>query len=195
MHKAVINPQYFPESVRYNIAVQFQKEKSIQLKEFLLPHIATRTLRSVRNAPLSLNSVAGQNQFHAFKKIPLPAKTLLQFVRSQRFAQFVSSIAQKKVACKTASWRVFAHGDYTLLHDKNREPPGIDVILDLTPSWDGRACGHHSYVENGKGLVRIPPGFNTLAIVQRPKSVMKFVKYVNHHAGRNKRFVLEARFG
>lgn len=188
-----IHVQYFMGDVIDRVAIQFKKEKSIQLHQFLQFPVYKKA-SSLTNATLKQISIPDQFSYHTFKNPPKTAKLLMQIVKSQGFADFISAIVDKKVKLKQANWRIYTHKDYTVRHDKNKEPPGFDVLLEITPKWHNNACGHHSFVKNGKELIRIPPQANTLSIINRPASVQKFVKYVNHHSNKDKRVVLEARF-
>lgn len=189
----LIHPQYLLKRVLNAAAARFAHEQNIQLQQFLLPVIAQRAVKSLQRDSLKFKSVPDQYQYHTFRPASV-TKKIVELLRSQAFAHLLSFTVQKKVRLRSIVCRCYAHRDYTLLHDKNKELPGFDVLLDLTPRWDGRACGHHSYVHNGNELVRVDSAFNTLTIVRRPKNVLTFVKYANHHAGKDKRFVLEARF-
>lgn len=190
----IMHPQYRLRHVLNAASEQFAREKSIQLCRFLLPEMFQKTINALQGAALRVASIPDRYHHHVFSRLPPIASRLERFLHSKQCAGVVSSIVQEKVGCKSAEWRVYAHRDYSLLHDKNKEPCGYDVILDLSQKWNVRACGHHSYVRNGEELVRVVPSPNTLAIVFRPAGVLRFVKYVNHLAGSDKRFVLQARF-
>lgn len=196
MAKYFINPQYLLKSVLNDAAAAFARTGSIQLRNFLIPDVARALAKQLANIPLKQHYIPDQYRCHEPARIPALAKQLQRVLATtHEMRAILSTIVQKKVAFKESCLCVYARGDYTLLHDKLKEPAGTDVIIDLTPHWDNRACGHHSYVDgNGNELVRVPAAFNTLTIVKRPANAMKFVKYVNHHAGKDKRFVLEARF-
>ncbi len=190
----LIHPQYFLKHVLLAAAQQFAKNKSIQLHQFLLPETYKKAALPLQRAALREHYLPDQYHCHELKTIPMVVKQLQRWLKSKEAATLVSTLVQKKVSFKESCLCVYVHKDYTLLHDKNKEPPGYDVIIDLTTHWDQRACGHHSYVRNGQELVRVSPDPNTLAIVHRPAPVMKFVKYVNYHAGKDRRIALEARF-
>lgn len=190
MDELPININYCREGILRSAAAQFKKDWSIQLHGFLQYAVARRISLS---GSLKHHYVPDQYSYHTFK-LSSVAKNLEKFIRSADFAAIISAIVGKKVKIKHASWRGYTHGDYTVRHDKLPEPPGYDIVLDFTPRWDPRACGQHSFVQGGQEIIRIPPVFNSLTIVKRPKHVQKFVKYVNHRAGKDKRIVLEARF-
>lgn len=190
----MIHPQYLLKRVLNTAAERFAAERSIQLHQFLLPEIPAKASKALSAVALRDHYLPDQYHCHEPKSLPETAKQLLRWLQSKECAAIVSAIVRGKVRCKETCLCVYTHRDYTVRHDLNREPPGFDVLLDLTPRWGVHACGHHSYVKDGEELVRISPAFNTLAIIHRPANVQKFVKYVNHHAGTGRRIVLEARF-
>ncbi len=194
--KYFINPQYLLRSVLNDAAAAFARTGSIQLHNFLIPDVAQTLAKQLSNIPLKEHYVPDQYRCHEPAHIPALAKKLQRVLATtHEVRDILSIITRKKVTYKESCLCAYVRGDYTLLHDKLKEPAGTDVIIDLTPRWDNRACGHHSYVDgNGNEIVRSSAAFNTLTIVRRPANAMKFVKYVNHHAGTDKRFVLEARF-
>lgn len=189
--RTLVHPQYLLRSILDAAAERFAAGKSIQLQQFLLPNIAAKASRI---GQLKEHYVPDQYRCREPNGIPVALRTLQNWLKSREAAALISFIIKKKVSFKESCICSYQHRDYTVRHDKNRELPGYDVLLDLTPSWNARACGHHSYVKNGEEIVRIPAMFNSLAIIHRPNNVQKFVKYVNHHAGKDKRIVLEARF-
>ncbi len=195
MARYFINPAYLLKHVLTDAGAQFAREGSIQLRQFLIPDVARRLSAALSRATSRAHVIPDQYRCHEPNTLPRLARELQRVLaKTHEIRSIVSTIVQKPVRFRDACVCVYAHGDYTLLHDKNREPPGYDIILDLTPRWDPRSCGYHSYVKDGDELVRVEPSFNTLTIVRRPASVRRFVKYVNHHAGKDKRIVIEARF-
>lgn len=194
--KYFINPQYLLRSVLDSAAAAFARTGSIQLRNFLIPDVAQTLAKQLSAVPLKQHYVPDQYRCHEPARIPILAKKLQRVLATtHEMRDIISAITKKKATFQESCLCAYTHGDYTLLHDKLKEPAGHDAIIDLTPHWDNRACGHHTYVDrNGNELVRASAAFNTLTIVKRPANVMKFVKYVNYHAGKDKRFVLEARF-
>jgi len=191
----MIHPQYYLTSTVRAAARQFAKEGSIQLRQFLLPDAYKKAALPLQKAALREQYLPDQYHCHEPKKISAAVKQLQRWLKTKEAATIISAVIQKKVRYKESCLCVYTHRDYTVRHDKNTEPPGYDVLLDLTPRWNNRACGHHSYVDaDGNELVRIPVAGNTLAIISRPNGAQKFVKYVNHFAGKDRRVVLEARF-
>jgi len=190
----LIAEQYYLTSVLRAAAQRFAKEGSIQLGQFLPPE-AFRKALPLQKAALREHYLPDQYHCHEPKSVSAAVKQLQRWLKTKEAAAIISAIIDDRVRYKESCLCVYAHRDYTVRHDKNIEPPGYDVLLDLTPRWNARACGHHSYVDaDGNELIRIPVAGNTLAIISRPNGVQKFVKYVNHFAGKDRRVVLEARF-
>jgi hypothetical protein len=191
-----INPVYLSHHALYDAAMQFARGKSIQLQQFLIPDAAKALSVQLAKAPLKVHYVPDQYRRHEPKTIPTLAKQLRSVLSTtHEMRNIISTIVQENVRFKDARLCVYKHGDYTVRHDKNREPPGYDVLIDLTPRWDARACGHHSYVDSmGNERVKVSPAFNTLSIVHRLAKLQKFVKYVNHNAGDDRRIVFETRY-
>jgi len=192
---SIVHQQYALKNVLYAAATHFERGKSIQLQQFLRPEVFAQASRELLNANVRELYIPDRCRVHSPKKISADVSGLVRWLRSKEAAELVSLIVDKQVRCKVIGIFIMTHGDYTVLHDQNQELFGYDVILDLTPDWDNRACGYHSYVDgNGAELVRVAPAMNALTIVKRDKNAMKFLKYVNHHAGNDKRIFLQARF-
>lgn len=194
MNKFLINPVYFTKHALVDASIQFAKERSIQLQNFLLPDVFAKASCDLSREKLDLLFVPDQERCQAPKRVPASSCLLLGWLKSKEAASLISTIVQKKVRCKIIGVLILVHGDYSLLHDKQKESPGYDVFIELTPHWDVRACGNHSYVKDGEELVRVVPVPNTFTIVHRPAGVQSFIKYVNHSAARDKRLILQARF-
>ncbi len=115
-------------------------------------------------------------------------KELSSFI--QAIPQIVSSIVKKNISLQNFKLLQFQHKDYTLLHDKNIEPSGYDIILDLTEHWQPDYGGNLIYT-NGQGQVfTITSKPNTLSIIKRTKHFQKYIEYINHYAEKNKRYIL-----
>ena len=75
--------------------------------------------------------------------------------------------------------RKFAPGCYTLLHDKEKEKPGIDFIIDFSKPGD-YVGGYVTYLNESEELLILRPKLNTLTFVERGKGMMKYTKYFTH---------------
>ena len=75
--------------------------------------------------------------------------------------------------------RKFEPGNYTLLHDAEKEKPGIDFVIDFSKSSE-KFGGYTIYLTETEELLILKPSPNTISFVQREKGVMKYVKYITH---------------
>ncbi len=117
-----------------------------------------------------------------------------RFLRSKAFAQFLSFIIGRKVACASIEWQSFRHRQYTLLHDKLKQERGIYLFFDLSARWDEAWGGYTSVVKDGEELVRVIPRADALTFLTLAGKARHFTTYVNHKAGQHRRLVLVARF-
>jgi hypothetical protein len=85
----------------------------------------------------------------------------------------------------------FKHGNYTILHDKDVQKPGIVALLFLD-DWDESWGGYVAFMKDGETLYRFTPRRNTFLIVERKKGVRYFVKYINHRAGKRRLRIVSA---
>ncbi|MBS3152787.1 hypothetical protein J4230_05250 [Candidatus Woesearchaeota archaeon] len=85
----------------------------------------------------------------------------------------------------------FCHGNYGLLNDSLKENCNVKVIVEFTKTWNYDANGYSSFVQNGEEILRINPVRNAVTIIKVNKNTKSFVKYINHLAGKNKRYFVE----
>jgi len=87
--------------------------------------------------------------------------------------------------CRTEVRR-WEHGCYTLAHDTDTEmfEFALDTMLyvDCSKDWTFDTGGYTSYIVKGEDeqLLSVEPVGNSLALVYRDKSTMRFVKHLNH---------------
>lgn len=75
--------------------------------------------------------------------------------------------------------RKFEAGNYTLLHDAEKEKEGIDFFLDFSKSRQNFG-GYTTYLTKEEELLILTPSPNTLSFIERRNELMKFTKYVQH---------------
>lgn len=102
----------------------------------------------------------------------------------------IGFITKTKISSWNAKILRFSWKDYTILHDENQERAGIDLIFDCTDDWNEKAGGAVTYVDGTGNYTRLLIRGNMLAIVKRDKNEQKFVQYVNHYAGKKKRYIV-----
>ena len=106
-------------------------------------------------------------------------KEIDTFLKGRYFQDIVLKATGKKALKMSYGIRKFERGNYTLLHDAEKEKPGIDFIIDFS-----RQCrnfgGYIKYLTSGEELLQFDSVPNTLSFVKRKKGVMKYTKYLQH---------------
>ena len=97
---------------------------------------------------------------------------------------FLEQLLQRKV--KTTMLVIAKKGDYTLIKDKDKAEQGYDAVLDLTKTWNASWGGEVVYQ---KEQMLVPVAYDSITIVKK-NNTKKYVKYVNHHARGERRFVI-----
>ncbi|MBI4150278.1 hypothetical protein HY488_02645 [Candidatus Woesearchaeota archaeon] len=194
--KQWLNTDYLHATALQHIAHAYQQNKalpSVQLHAFLNVNKFHMLQHDAIRAQKILCSVPDMFVYHKVK----PCGVMLSFeraLRSQAFAQLLSFITGRKVACANIEWQSFKHRHYTILHDKLKQERGIYLLFDLTSLW-GAAWGGYTYIVNeGEELARLAPQANAVTLFTLAGKVQHFTKYVNYRAGKNRRVVLVARF-
>ncbi len=100
--------------------------------------------------------------------------------------KFVSIIINKKINSPKQTLLQFKHKDYIILNDTTTQPPGVDIILDITENWNEAWGGSIIYTNNSEDYTKIPIQQNTVTIVKR-NNTQRFVKYINNKAQNHKR--------
>jgi len=126
---------------------------------------------------------------HSYSVAEVPA-TLQKFLNQKEFLDLISTIIGTAVQKIEAGLNSFSWKDYTILSDTALNEPGIDIILDFTADWPEAAGGAIVYKDELGNFISLPIAPNLLAIVERKAGVQKYWQYVNHYAGKEKRYVL-----
>ncbi len=127
--------------------------------------------------------------FHSYTSANFP-KVFEMIFSLPEVTTFITKIIGKKLIPKNARVYSFSAHDYTLINDSHKEKVGIDIILDFTERWDSLGGGQITYINGTGDALKLPVKSNSLMIVRRQKKVQRFVKYVNHLAGKKKRLFL-----
>ena len=191
-----INEFYLKNAIQEKIKAEFKKKNddnnnnihSVQLQK-IMTHQAYTTFLSLlkkANYKQDLNIIT-----HLYNTAEIP-KQILSFLNSKEFLSLIQSITNKKIRKVEGKILQLKWKCYSILNDKNKEHPGIDIILDFTDSWPQKANGEIIYTDTKNTSITIPSSPNTLTIIKRNKNVKKFIHYINNKAGTNKRYVLLA---
>ena len=184
----MINNSYLNEQTIKKIRGLFFSDKvfpSIKLQNFFDKRLYDETMKEILNSKYK-KMIKPMQHSYSVSKTP---KTLAQFINSEQFKNYISEITGKKIKNINGSMYKFGWKDYTLLHDENTQKENFDFILDFAGSWDDRAGGRLIYTDGKGNYNYIPSSDNTLTIVHRKNDFQKFVQYINHYAGNNKRYL------
>ncbi len=130
---------------------------------------------------------------HSYSTAPLPS-SVAKFLQSSELAGFLSSVVGSPVRVEESKLYRFGWKDYTLLSDLEEILPGIDLCLDFTDYWAENAGGQVVYKDEQGNFIELPRGGNIMSLVRRKENVQRYVRYVNHYAGKMKRYIVFARF-
>lgn len=188
----MITPAYLEKKTQTILRKSFyqnQELPSVQLRQ-VFDH---EFYRKLQPEILSLSYQANRQLLtHSYLTAALPAP-LLRLFHSSEFFSVISGIIGRPVQKVDFHAHLFSWKDYTVLSDETIEPAGIDIIIDLTEDWPEGAGGEIIYRDQEGNYFPLPSAPNMLAIVQRKRTIQKFVKYVNHYAGTQKRVLLLGR--
>lgn len=166
-----INPFYADEAVLQAIRAAWKANGSVALGNILT---ATPTFTNWRRI-----IVPNRFSFEGHPRIP----------EQKILSDFVATITGKR-PLRDCSKR-FSHRDFTILHDKEQQKPGVVALLFLE-DWNAEWGGKIVFMRGGKTLEKFVPRKNTLLIVERKKGTRYFVKYINNKAGKKKLTILSA---
>jgi hypothetical protein len=178
-----MNKAYLKEENIAKIQEMFLQNKdvpSVVLHSFLDKKFYEELQKEIRVFALERHPIE-----HCYEKAAAGEK-LKAFLGSQEFLMFVSKILGRDVTGVNAHIQAFGHKNYTILHDKHIEEPGIDLFIGLTDKWNNAWGGNVVYVDGSGEYTKTQIGGNMLVIVERKKTeqgtTQKFMQYVNHHA-------------
>lgn len=165
MRSGIINPFYGDPAVLLAIRTAWKRTGSLALGNILLKRPALTRWKRI--------SLPDRLSYEGHPRIP----------EQQALSAFVKRIIGKAPLRDCA--KRFSHRDYTILHDKDIQKPGVVALLFLE-DWKEERGGKVVFMRNGKTLEEFVPRKNTLLIVERKKGTRYFIKYVNNSAGKNK---------
>ena len=187
---AWINPAYVGTRILNDVrrAFDISSPNSIQLQSFLSEDNLKKLRAAINKLPFKKYYIPDLHCYEEAKRIPKELRQALQEITA-----LVHFISGKKLKCKNLTIRRFGKKHYTVLHDVQKEKSGVDFVLDLTPEWNPSAGGALIYTRRGEDVLTIIPAYNTFSTVNRTRGMMRFVKYINHHA-QNKRVLVQGTF-
>lgn len=175
---------------REQVKAAFSEKKDFP-HVFLFDFLDKKVFASLRKEILSLSlSREEKPMFHRYSSSNL-SSALQQKLFSREVISFLNMVLGRKIIVGRACVYSFSQKDYTLLNDSYTEKPGVDIIFDLTAGWVPAWGGTITYINGTGDALKLPSRQNSLILVRRQKNSQRFVKYVNHNAGKKKKvFVL-----
>ena len=161
----------------------FENEDMVELKQFLSGEALKTVIKAAGSAGLKEDTTIAS---HSYSHAQLPGQAVM--ADANKVIRAVTGKSPK-------SWEVWSFGwkGHLIVNDSALEKPGIDAVLDLTEKWNDEAGGELIYVDGSGGYAATMPEFNKLLIFRRNKGTHRFVRYVNHLAGKKRRLFLMAR--
>ena len=172
----VLNRLYLDKNIVAKAREVYAKEKpkNIRLDQIFQPTIFKLLQEKLFTAAYKLKFNPLRFKYQTAK-----VKEVDSFLKGYYFKELVLELLNLKKYNLTYEIRLFEPGNYTLLHDAEKELAGIDFILDF--SQDAKnASGCIKYLTSDEELVELDPKKNTLSFVERKQNIMRYVKYVNH---------------
>ena len=172
----VVNTLYLDAGILKSARTIYNKQnpKNLRLENFFQKPVYALLQKKLEKAKYSL-------KFHPYKyKYSIAkVKEVNSFLNGQYFAKIIKTIIRFKKSKLKYEIRKFERGNYTLLHDAEKEKPGIDFILSFSKN-NNNFGGYNVYLTEHVELLQLEPFPNSISFVERKKGVMKFMKYVQH---------------
>ena len=112
---------------------------------------------------------------------------------SKDFLDFVNFICGKKYR-KCSVWiNEFQHKDYTLLEAFGQDREGDEFFVIFSDSWDDLFGGQIIYKTDDDSFIFSING-NSFVLINKKKDMARFLKYINHLAGKKRFYVVDGRF-
>jgi len=177
----MINPMYLEAATIQQLSQHFHRDpefKSTILLDFLTP----AGLQLLEEEEKNLSFVPSGNPIVSRGDYAQSSDLITDVFTNQIFIELISRITGEAISFDTIQAMQYSHRGYQIIHDDAILPPGVDVILDLTPTWDDEMGGTVVYTDGSGQFYTIPSNYGSLAVIKRPAGLHFFVKYVNHYA-------------
>ncbi|MBI2657648.1 hypothetical protein HYX08_03060 [Candidatus Woesearchaeota archaeon] len=171
-----VNTIYLDKGILKSAARAYsgQEPRNIRLGNFFQKAVLSLLQKKLENCNYKA-------KFHPYKYkySTTSLKEISSFLNGRYFGQIARAITGIKNYGLKYEIRKFEAGDYTLLHDAEKEKEGVDFIMDFTKKWDDFG-GYTVYLTEKEELLRSNPCQNALSFIERKKGVMKYTKYATH---------------
>ena len=172
-----INTLYIDKGILKSAGKTFnnQNPRNIRLEKFFQPSVFYLLQRKLHNSEYSM-------KFHPYKYkyFITKSKEIDSFLNGRYFRSIVNAILKIDRYEIKYEIRKFEPGNYTLLHDAEKEQPGIDFVIDFSKESKTYHGGYTNYLTESEELLQLNTCPNALSFVERNKGVMNYTKYFTH---------------
>lgn len=182
-----VNPIYLTEPMIQKMRRFFERESSIELKEFLVKE----KFAALKNALKSLDAVAwqrvGPSHRRCYESLGRNGndsengvvKAFKHLLKSLAFTEWLSKVTSLELEKCFVEVRRFVpgRGHYTLAQDTKEDEMALDLFYNVfsVPEEYG---GFVTYMSSDEELLTSEAKENTLALIYRAKGCMRFVKFL-----------------
>lgn len=182
MHEA-----YARQEVLAQLAQAFEEQGIVRLEQFLTDKDYLAFARQLWDAKGKIKQVPDQYAFTT-----LSSKLASFLFTHAEFRAFLERVLGKK-SIRAFSVRKFGWKNYTLIHDEHTSKEQIRFFFCVAGEWDAHWGGTLTYLTgDGEGTsLFFPVTGNCLCIIRETQDMHSFIKYINHHAGKEQFIVVE----
>lgn len=188
----LINPDYLNNDIIIRARASFLSNNllpNIQLQSFLKEAVLKSLQKEMKL--LSYSHSYKPDQYSYFTSDT--PESFISLLESKDFKELISEITGIKIKGLFCEASYFGHKNYTLLSDKQVIKEGLAFFLDLN-DWDIKFGGYNWLLNNKEENIIYNPKANSLLLVKQSNKLRSTIKYVNHHAQDNKRFIIKGYF-
>ncbi len=122
-----------------------------------------------------------QLQYEPLYRVARHKKVSPKILASKEFMEFIN----KFVKAQKIEWEIFSMGHKCYELRSDEQAPSVEIIITLADGNQHNG-GIISYADPEGNSIELPPSENTLTIISKPKTVDRFITYINHHAGKER---------
>ena len=188
----LINPDYLNNETIKRARASFLSNNflpNIQLQSFLKEN----TLKSLQKEMKLLSySHSYKPDQHSYFTASTP-ESFISLLESKDFKELISGITGIKIKDFFCEALYFGHKNYTLLSDKDKIKESTAFFFDLN-DWNIKFGGYNWLLNNQNENIIYHPKANSLLIVKQSNKLRSTIKYINHQAKDDKRFIIKGYF-
>ncbi len=201
--KRWVNPMYLQSKTQAQIREQFEAEASVSLTGFFKEECYAELLDVIESHNWELHGPLHRRHYQRIlfspnarnkgrrgsrgtgrRRVRREVAEVAQLLLSAEFAALIQKLTGADVDEVSHEIRRFSQGTYTLAQDRVTDVSALDCIFACVtgPELPTEHGGQLVYLNEEEELLTVPAQANTLTLCMRDPGVMRFVKYLNHHA-------------